>query len=462
MMDTFDSLDVTSPSTTDAASAQREHDAGRRRLIKAAAAGLGLAASGAQARPLAPRGDLPLPELSGIDHIVVVMMENRSFDHFLGWVPGADGVQAGQRFTSPAGATIDSFDLAPEFQGCAWADPAHGYSSGRKHVNGGAMDGFLKTQPEGDPFPVGYYTADSLPFYAGCASHWTICDRYFTGILASTWPNRIYMHCGQTDRINNDVRPCQLPTIWEALAQAGVEARYYFSDAPFSAIWGRKLVKFTRQVQEFHEAAASGNLPAVSFVDPRFLSEGGGTSGDDHPAADIRAGQWFLNGIYESLIRSPQWERTLMIINYDEWGGFADHVVPPMAAASPADLEAGNDGQLGIRVPCVLIGPRARRGAVFKEQLDPNSILNFISWRFRLPTLGVRSDSLNLAYALDLQTPRPLLFAPSFDVPPPPLVRACAFSDAPADRRIEVARRRQDHDAELAQLMQMARDSGYL
>ncbi|MGH8561525.1 MAG: alkaline phosphatase family protein, partial [Nevskiales bacterium] len=156
---------------------------------------------------------LPPPEESGIDHIVQIMMENRSFDHFLGWVPGADGRQAGQRFPNINGDMVETFRLSQDpaygYQGCGWADPNHGYDGGRVHLNDGRMDGWLLTgntseNPE-DKFPVGYYTAEDLLFYSGVAQNFTICDRYFHGILASTFPNRIYIHAGATDRLDNSL-----------------------------------------------------------------------------------------------------------------------------------------------------------------------------------------------------------------------------------------------------------------
>ncbi|MGH8444339.1 MAG: alkaline phosphatase family protein, partial [Solimonas sp.] len=99
------------------------------------------------------------PADSGIDHIVVVMMENRSFDHFLGWVPGADGKQAGLGFKDRDGATQKTYKLAPDFQGCGLGDPDHSYDGGRTHYNGGKLDGWLLTDPTqvGDVFPIGYY-----------------------------------------------------------------------------------------------------------------------------------------------------------------------------------------------------------------------------------------------------------------------------------------------------------------
>jgi phospholipase C len=366
---------------------------------------------------------LPHPEDSGIDHIVQVMMENRSFDHMLGWVPGADG-QQNRRFKSKAGADVSSFALAADpgygFQGCGWADPNHSYEAGRTHLAGGAMDGFLLTdgtaQDPTDKFPVGYYRREDLPFYAGVADNFTVCDRYFHGILSSTFPNRIYMHAGATDRNSNTLPfaqqpPSTLPTIWDRLAEKGISGANYFSDLPIPVLWGTKYATIVKPFAQFQIDAALGNLPSVSYFDPFFGGSLGesptGISQDDHPQADVRDGQAYLTRIYNALTASPNWERTLMIVTYDEWGGFFDHVVPPFAGV--AGVEASfNDGRLGFRTPCVIIGPRARRAHVSHLQFDPNSVINFIRWRFGLDPVGAsprNETSLNMAYALDFDNP---------------------------------------------------------
>ncbi len=430
-----------------------------RRTFLQGAAALGL--SGRQIPRLAAQElpTLPDPRTCGIDHIIVVMMENRSFDHLLGWVPGAEGRQAGLTYADTTGAPCATHDMgaAGNFQGCGWADPGHSFSSGRRHVNGGAMDGFLQTADPGDLFPISYYTGEHLPFYAGAAAHFTICDRYHSGILSSTYPNRMYMHCGQTDRMSNTMEISTLPTIWGRLAQAGIAGRYYFADLPVIALMGPQYLAISRPLPAFMRDAARGELPAVSFVDPHFAIEPLGTSNDDHPMADLRRGQAFLNRIYGALAASPQWARTLLVINYDEWGGFFDHVPPPSAPVSREEAALGNDGLLGIRVPCVLMGPRARPGFVCSLGLDPNSILNFICWRFGLEPLGVRgASSINLAHALDLEGP-PRLEAPTFAVPAAPMNTVClaALTDKAA---LSV----QEHLAEQRQLRQLAKQLGYI
>lgn len=379
------------------------------------------AAGGIDAAPQPPAGkSLPKPEDSGIDHIVVVMMENRSFDHMLGWVPGTDGVQAGLSYKDKAGKSYTTFPLATTpgygYHGCGYDDPDHSYAGGHTHYNKGLMDGFLLTAP--DQFPIGYYTAADVPFYKGMAENWTICDKYFSGILSATYPNRVYMHAGQTDRLSNTSTTSTLPTIWDRMLAKGLSANYFCSDIPLLALWGQKYVAngVTSNLNAFNAMAAAGQLPALSYIDPRFLGEGQQGSNDDHPTADIRDGQAFLNGVYNALAGSPQWNKTLLIVTYDEWGGFFDHVAPPIGPVSDAEKALGTDGRLGVRVPLLMAGPRVAKAQVCKTQFDPQSILNLITWRFGLEKVGNRADwSVNMAYALDF-TNAPRTDKPSFTV----------------------------------------------
>ena len=405
----------------------------RREFITGATAAAGLALTGcadsrAPSAASLTRGRLPAPDKSGIDHVVVVMMENRSFDHFLGWVPGADGVQAGVTLKDADGNPHTSYDLAPNYQNCNLGDPDHSYEGGRTEINGGAMDGFLLPQVAGDTFPIGYYTADSLPFFKGCAENWTICDRYFSGILAPTTPNRFYMHAGQTDRISNTTDVSTLTTVWDRMLGAGASVAYYYTDVSYTSFWGDKYLDFSRKYDRagFADEILGKPLANLTFVDNvgNTLNEGGAFSIDDHPYSDIRDGQAFLNDVYNVFRRHPDWERTLLIVNYDEWGGFYDHVPPPFAPVTPEEAALGNDGRLGCRVPCVLIGPRARRGHVESLQLDPNSILNMLAWRFGFAPLGARADSNNLALALDFAGPGDPS-TPAFDVAPGPFHGVC-------------------------------------
>jgi phospholipase C len=399
---------------------------GRRQFLTGAGATAGAVGLGLAGVPnaFAQMAALPPPDTSGVEHIIVVMMENRSFDHYLGWLEGADGRQAGLRYVDGSGAAHRTRRLAPEFQGCGHPDPDHSYEGGRVEFNDGACDGWLRAG-DNDNYAIGYYTKQDLQFTGDAAVRWTVCDRYFSAIMAPTFPNRMYQHAAQTDRLTNTLELTALPTIWDRLADAGVEGRYYFSDVPFLGLWGEKYLPIGRSIASFFVDARAGTLPAVSFVDPSFLGAELGLSSDDHPFADIRRGQAFLNAVYAAVTASPAWPKSLLVINYDEWGGFFDHVAPRAAPIPPADLAAGNaDGLRGFRVPCLVISPFARREYVSSLELDHASILRMIEWRWGLRPLTVRDEQANnLAEVLDFANP--VLRAKQFRVYGGPFAGPC-------------------------------------
>ncbi len=388
-----------------------------RRTVLTGAGGVVGAGALAAAVPSAPAAraaqasaTLPAPEASGIDHVVVVMMENRSFDHYLGWLPGARGRQAGLTFTDRYGVPHTTHHLQ-DTQGCAHPDPDHSFEGGRIELNGGACDGWLRAG-ENDEFAIGYYTDADLAFYGRAARDWTVCDHYFSAIMAETYPNRFYQHAAQTDRIHNSTAVATMPTIWDRLAGAGVSGRYYFVDVPFTALWGTAYESISSPFPRFLADAAAGTLPAVSFVDPKFLDEGTGSSADDHPHADIRAGQSFLDQVYDAVRTGPGWDRTVLVVNYDEWGGFFDHVAPSTAPDAHPEW-----GLRGFRVPCLVVSPMARRGYVAKDVYDHASVLAMIEWRWGLKPLTPRdAGARNLAEVLDFS--RRDLSSPAYAVPP--------------------------------------------
>jgi phospholipase C len=233
------------------------------------------------------------------------------------------------------------------------------------------------------------------------------------------------MHSAQTDRLDQSTRISTLPTIWGRLAAAGVDGRYFFNDIPFTALWGPKYLGVTHPYLEFLAACESGMLPQVSYIDPRFIDEASGTSNDDHPHADIRNGEAFLNQVYTAVTTSPAWQNTVLVITFDEWGGFFDHVAPPLGPIPVADAAVGSDGRLGFRVPALIISPFARRHFVARRQFDHTSVLNLIEWRWNLAPLTVRDAAANnLAAVLDFDEPK--ISAPAFCVPIGPFGGACA------------------------------------
>ena len=158
------------------------------------------------------------------------------------------------------GAPHQTFPLAPDFQGCAHLDPDHSYDGARVEWNNGACDGWL-LPTGGDLFPIGYYRQTDLPFLGAAAPAWTVCDRYFAAILGPTFPNRLYLHSGVTDRIENSFTRVDLPTIWDRLAAKGLSGRYYCGNVSFLLLWNQKYNSITRTTSQFFKDCKTGKLP---------------------------------------------------------------------------------------------------------------------------------------------------------------------------------------------------------
>ena len=181
-----------------------------------------------------------------------------------------------------------------------------------------------------------YFNSGELGFIHGAARAYTLYDRFFCSLLASTWPNRYYKWSAQSGgRTNNDPPLDTLGNQWEtifdrALAN-GVSAQYYQSDVPFSAVWGPRGVPWTHPLAQYYTDCALGTLPNISFVDPPFRDGGGGdgVSADEHPHGDVRLGQAWMADVVRAFVQSKCYRRGALFVVYDEWGGFFDHVAPP-------------------------------------------------------------------------------------------------------------------------------------
>ena len=390
----------------------------RREFLAQLAVGAGAGILGCSDSPVSP---VPMtPATSGLDHVVVVMMENRSFDHLLGWLPTADGKQAGLSYQDGAGASHPTRHLQ-DFQNCGFNDPDHSFDGARTEYNNGGCDGWLRAEGN-DEFAIGYYQAADLPFLGVAAPQWTVLDRYFAAFLGPTYPNRLILQAAQTDRLANTLVPSTLPTIWDRLAAAGVTGWNYGSSLVSASLFGTRYTSITRPITSFFSDAAAGTLPGVAFVDPDFFSD---ISNSYHPLGDIRDGEAFLASVYRAVTTGPAWGSTLLIVTFDEWGGFYDHVPPPAAPIPQGERDVGNvDGLRGFRVPTLLISPFARRGVTSSKIYDHASILRLIEWRWSLQPLSVRDENANnLADELDFT--RALATAPVINVNPGPFGVAC-------------------------------------
>lgn len=384
---------------------------------------------------------LPLASNHPVEHIGCLMMENRSFDHYLGWLPGVDGLldASGQlvppRMPDTKGNLVtgqcwgrSGTEFKDTYCGVGHVDPEHGWDGGRVEYNNGAMDGFLLAPGRSDdPYSLSYYLAEDVPVIADLAQAFTVHDRYFCSLLAPTFPNREYLHsatsggrrdnsfpgtaeegAGGTSYVNRN-GGFEWLTIWDRLDAAGISWAYYFNDLPVLALWGDIFVRGAsqgrvRSLPQFYADAAAGTLPQVFFIDPDFVNEDNGN--DDHPHADIRAGQAYMADVYHALRGSPLWPKLAFFLTYDEWGGFHDHVPPPRARDERSSGTLADDyGRLGFRVPTITISPWARPG-VSSRTYEHASILKFIEYRFRLAPLTVRDASAaNIGEVLDVREP---------------------------------------------------------
>lgn len=344
--------------------------------------------------PVAPANwpagvDFSPGNLANIDHIVVLTMENRSFDQMLGYLSlppekggmgrkDVDGLK-GTESNPLNGVSFPSFAFAAQDTIFA-PDPPHGYEPVQQAIDGGKMDGFVQSYadehgPAVAPRIMGYHTTVNIPAYDALARDFAIGQRWFASHPGPTFCNRFYELTG---RLNIDadgfwefdnsspLRAVFTPTIFDLLTEQKVSWTYFehhycflrfFSDHTFDPT---NIVTFDDPEFGFASLARSGALPSVSFIDPHFieLPPGGNCDG---PPSDVQAGQQLVQQVVNAVVSSPLWSKTLLLITYDEHGGFYDHVPPPAATrVSPESL-----GTYGVRVPAFVISPWVNAGAVF-------------------------------------------------------------------------------------------------
>jgi phospholipase C len=403
------------------------------------------AISAAAAAPLGvtnvPGGDA-LQNLMKVDHIVVLMLENRSFDHMLGFLSAdsgrtdVEGVVAG--LGNSAGGKSYPTHAAKMTKLVKAQDPCHSGWCVDEQVAGGEMSGFAanyaKTRPK-PPFKgdspatvMAYHTAKQLPVYAYLAEQFCVCDHWFCSVGGATMPNRCYAAAGTSAGHRDNLkpsRPWNLASFVRHLDAARVSWRWYSHDY-VPTLWiidpayglSKEMLPsyFDRQDplghRSFLQRAAKGDLPSVSWIDPNFidLSFGPEGSNDDHPPSDLRAGQMLVLKAFHALVRSPAWPKTLLIITYDEHGGFYDHVAPP---AAKDDNKDEGFHRLGPRVPAILVSPLVAESQVAKTVFDHTSIIKTILARFcrkqdgAVPDMGARVRAAEHLGALLGGDPRP-------------------------------------------------------
>jgi phospholipase C len=391
--------------------------------------------AGALPRDTLPKGS-PLGPQIPIDHFVVVMQENRSFDHYFQQLPGHGQPSAA---VGPVGraAGANSVGSRRPLSSLCVADVPHNVDAVHEEFGDGRLDGFLAAAGGHRARAVGYYTANDLPFYYAIASTFAIGDRYFSGLLGPTWPNRMMALSGTSfGHVDNQPPPPadEQRSLFHQLEEAGVSWAVYSEGTPYESDMFPRLARekgaHFSTIEAFLRAASIGKLPSFAWVESRH---DGVNATDEHPPADIQLGQHWVWRIVNAVLRSPAWKRTALIFTYDEHGGFFDHVVPPLACTP--DRQTGRtlvDGEpfrfdrYGFRVPLVVISPYARPHYVSHEVYSHSSILRLVQARFGLPALTARDA--NSAALFDLFDFRRPAFAhpPEFEPPPVDIQRLVA------------------------------------
>ncbi len=403
------------------------------RLAAALALTLGLAAP-LHAQEAPPdctfvQGDLPTTTNPGglhgaqipIDTIVVLMQENRSFDHYFSRLSGdVDRPKADASNPNPlGGAPVKRFH---QKKLCETAgDLSHSWNGSHAEWNNGAMDGFTTVNANAnDPTgsrAMGFYTSRDLPFYYSLYRTFAMSDRHFCSLLGPTYPNRYYLLTGTSfGQIKNTIpnlggSDYSQPTIFEQLDAAGVSWKLYYSDLPFAFLFGYVRAHAGTNlapIAQYFVDAAAGALPQVAFIDPAF-SEGEGQN-DEHPPINVQKGQQFVASVVNALMASPHWSRSALFITYDEHGGYWDHVPPPMACVPDAIAPIGGStwgfDRYGVRVPFVAVSPYSKRHYVSHTVTDQTSVLRFIQTRHDLPALTARDANADpLLDMFDFQNP---------------------------------------------------------
>ncbi len=384
-----------------------------------------------------------------VNHILVLMQENRSADHYLGQL-NAQGQPAYE--AEPTTGNPDPLNppnvITPFHKTtlCETSDLNHSWNGTHQEWNGGAMDGFTAANDinSANPDPadpsgartMGYYDQTDLPFYYKLHNTFATADHYFSSVLSQTYPNRFFLLAGTSfGHIRNDNPPpggFVQKSIFNLMGQAGITWKIYNEQVPFGSFFHYVQVHAQGHIfpiSQYYADVKSGNLPQVSFIDPILIGDKN-VEDDEHPPANVQVGQRFVYKIVNNLTKSVSWHDSVLFITYDEHGGFYDHVAPPAAVApdgiapmlQPGDTVAGFD-RLGIRVPTVVVSPFSKVHYVSHNVYDHTSILRFIEKRFNLPALTARDAAADPMLDMFLFNNAHFPYGPDFS--PQPAVTPC-------------------------------------
>ncbi len=369
----------------------------------------------------APSGKVPLPEANSgikkIRHVIWIIQENRSFDSYFGTYPGADGPPSSTCLPVLPGSKkcVKPFHLP---KGEPIYDLHHGWNDEHSAWDAGRMDGFVWA--EGSPFTMGYLDDRDIPNYWNYARHYTLCDRFFSSEMGESLTNHLYSVAAQSGGLISGLGSIKgiedtlgekggfsFASIVNSLSSHHVSWKYYVETRPVSAdhqsygvlpsVWfgapktfslwnplaGFKAIrenpdrmKDLVDLKEYFQDLKSGTLPEVSWIVPTFEDS-------EHPPETLgpaARGMWYVTNIVNALMQSPYWKDSVVFLTWDDYGGFYDHVPPPIVDAFG----------YGPRVPTLVISPYAKADFVSHFTYDFTSMLKFIEMRWGLPSMTER------------------------------------------------------------------------
>jgi phospholipase C len=411
-----------------------------------------------------PNGAMPF------DHLIVVMMENHSFDNLLGALSATRPDVEGLTFDPVTGRATNSNPGTNHTPNPVFSFPApntaqaknvsQSWKATHNQINGGAMDGFVRSS--GAIEPMGYYTREVLPFAYSLAETFTLANRWFCSVPGPTYPNRRFLLAGTafggtTTAVDTLFdRPPPNGTIFDVMSSHHINWCDYFTDVPMTSVIPSIVLKHSdhhASIDKFSHDCQAGTLPAVSFVDPGIgavssiattlaslpspikdiLGVLGANFSDATPGEteedpqNMYYGEAWAYRVIDAVLQSPRWNRTLLIYTYDEHGGYFDHVSPPRVIPpdnikpnlQPGDPPGGYD-MYGPRVPAIVVSPCSKPGGVTNKTYDHTSVLATIEHKWNLPALTVRdANAETVMDFLDPANPA-LIHPPRLDVPPKP------------------------------------------
>jgi phospholipase C len=330
------------------------------------------------ARSLRPIGGSPWPAASaappsatGVTHVLILMQENHSFDNYFGAFPGADGL--------PPGLSVEGYSPS-HLPFAVSRNFPHSAAAVRAAVNGGRMDRFVAV--EGSPETLGYYDERDIPNYWSYARRFALADRFFSSFAGPTLPNHLFAVAARSPGVDRNLsRPpaggFDFPSLPDALEKAGISWKCYVGEKearqfdPLNPLAGfPSLLPRLVPSGELFKDLRSGTLPSVAWVFPSMEES-------EHPLTDVRIGMWYVTAVINALMKSSSWQNTVLVVTWDEYGGFFDHVAPPT-----------RDGtMLGPRVPALVVSPWARPGFVDHTEHDFTSILRYVEDLFGVSPL---------------------------------------------------------------------------